>query len=182
MFLIGFVLGRSNFYKNITQNKKTIYLIIGLGLVIGLPANYFLAYFMSNFGEDYYNLKINGLCQTIAYALGVVPLALAYVGIFMLCFQTVIGKRIMSVAAPVDKMVFSNYMMHSLVCHFVFLPPGLGYGSQVGTFYLTVFGIALFVFQIISSAIWLKYFNYGPVEWAWRSLTYWQRQAFKRKE
>ncbi len=73
MFLIGFVLGRSNFYKKIAQNKKMVYRIIGLGLLIGLPANYFLAYFMSNFEADYYNLKLNGLYQTIAYALGVAP-------------------------------------------------------------------------------------------------------------
>ena len=180
MFLIGFVLGRSNFYKNITQNKKTIYRIIGLGLLIGLPANYFLAYYMRNFEADYYNLKINGLYQTIAYAFGVAPLALAYVGTFMLCFQTSFGNKIMSVLAPVGKMAFSNYMTHSLVCNFVFLGAGLGYGGQVGPFYLTVFGITLFTLQIIISTIWLRYFNYGPVEWVWRSLTYGKMQQMTR--
>ncbi len=180
MFLIGYVLGRSNFYKNITQNKKTVYRVIGLGLLIGLPANYMLATYMSNFENDYYSLKINGLYQTIAYALGVAPLALSYVGTFMLCFQTGIGKKIMSVVAPVGKMAFSNYMMHSLVCNFVFLGAGLGYGRQVGPFYLTLFAILLFVFQIFSSTIWLKYFNYGPVEWVWRSLTYGKIQPFKK--
>jgi uncharacterized protein len=50
----------------------------------------------------------------------------------------------------------------------------------VGTFYLTVFGIALFTLQIFISTIWLRYFNYGPVEWLWRSLTYWKMQPMKR--
>lgn len=180
MFLIGFVVGRSNFYKNITQNKKSIYWIVAIGLLLGLPANYFLAYYVSNFEADYYNLKTNGLYQTIAYALGVAPLALIYVGTFMLCFQTAFGKKLMSVVAPVGKMAFSNYMTHSLVCNFVFLGAGLGYGGLVGPFYLTVFGIILFVFQIIISTIWLRYFNYGPVEWVWRSLTYGKMQPMKR--
>lgn len=180
MFLIGFAMGRSGFYRSITQNKTTVYWIVGLGLLIGLPANYVLAHYMTHFGNDYFRFKTNGLYQTIAYAFGVAPLALAYVGTFMLCFQTAFGKKWMSVFAPVGKMAFSNYMMHSLVCQFVFLGAGLGFGGQVGSVYLTVFAFALFGFQVICSTVWLKYFNYGPVEWVWRSLTYWERQPFKR--
>lgn len=180
MFLIGFVLGRSNFYKNISQNKKWIYYTICIGLLIGLPANYLLAYYIRNHEADYYNLKINGLYQTIAYALGVAPFALAYVGTFMLCFQTAFGKKIMSVVSPVGRMAFSNYITHSLVCNFVFLGAGLGYGGQVGPFFLTIFGIILFVLQIVISTIWLRYYNYGPVEWLWRSLTYGKMQVMKR--
>jgi uncharacterized protein len=180
MFLIGFVVGRSNFYKNIIEHKKTVYWVIGLGLLIGLPANYFLAYYENTFRGDYYQLKLNGFYQTIAYAFGVAPLALAYVSGFMLCFQTALGKKIMTITAPVGKMAFSNYMTHSLVCNFIFLGAGLGYGGQLGTFYLTVFGLSLFTLQIIISTFWLKYFNFGPVEWVWRSLTYGKMQPMKK--
>ncbi len=93
IFLIGFVIGRSDFYKNIALNKKIIYWIIAFGIIIGLPANYFLAYYMSEYMDDYWELKINGFYQTLAYALGVAPLAFAYVGLFMLSFQTGIGKK-----------------------------------------------------------------------------------------
>jgi uncharacterized protein len=34
----------------------------------------------------------------------------------------------------------------------------------------------VWLFQLIASPIWLKYFRFGPLEWVWRSLTYWQRQ------
>ncbi len=172
MFLIGYALGRSNFYQTIIQNKKWAYRIIGLGLLIGLPANYFLAQYMTYFEEDYFTLKPNGFYQTLSYAFGVASLAIAYVGILLLVFQTTFGERILSIFAPVGKMAFSNYMMHSIVCNFVFLPMGLGYGGQVGTFYLTIFGLLLFTFQILLSTYWLRYYNYGPVEWLWRSLTY----------
>ena len=121
MFMIGYVLGRSDFYKNIQQHKKVLYIIIVLGLLIGLPANFYLARYMTYFMDDYFNLKPYGLYQTIAYAFGVVPLALVYVSLFMLSFQTVAGKKILSVLAPVGKMAFSNYIMHSLIGNFVFL-------------------------------------------------------------
>lgn len=181
VFLIGYVVGRSDFYKNIGQHKKLLYWIIGGGLAIGLPANYCLAHYMSWYDQDYYNLKIKGLYQTIAYALGVVPLALAYVGLSMLSFQTATGKKILSPLAPVGKMAFSNYIMQSLIGNFVFLGAGLGYMKQVGPVHYTLFGVAVFIIQIILSTVWLKYFNYGPVEWLWRSATYKRWQPFRRR-
>jgi uncharacterized protein len=180
MFLIGYVVGRSDFYKNILQHKKLLYGIIVFGLVVGLPANYKLAYYMSWYEGDYFNLKTNGFYQTLAYAFGVVPLAMTYVALFMLSFQTTAGKKILSVLAPVGKMAFSNYIMQSLIGNFVFLGAGLGYLGQVGPVYYTLFGIAVFIVQIIISTIWLKYFNYGPLEWLWRSATYKKWQPMKK--
>lgn len=181
IFLIGYVVGRSDFYRNISQHRKLLYWIIGGGLAIGLPANYFLAHYMSNHMGDYFQLKIKGLYQTIAYALGVAPLAMAYVGLFMLSFQTGPGKKILSLLAPAGKMAFSNYVMQSLIGNFVFLGAGLGYMRQVGPVYYTLFGIIVFIFQVILSTAWLKYFNYGPVEWLWRSATYKKWQPFQKK-
>jgi len=181
MFLIGYVVGRTDFYKNIGQHKKMLYWIIGIGLLLGLPANYIMANYISNHGGEYWQLKTKGLYQTIAYALGVVPLALVYAGLFMLSFQTNTGKKILSVLAPVGKMAFSNYIMQSLIGNFVFLGAGMGYVGKVGPFYYTLFGIIVFIFQIIVSTTWLKYFNYGPVEWVWRSATYKKWQPMRKK-
>jgi len=86
----------------------------------------------------------------------------------------------MTVLAPVGKMAFSNYIMHSLIGNFVFLNAGLGYMGQVGPLYCTIFGILVFIGQIIFSTIWLKYFNFGPVEWIWRSATYKKWQIFRK--
>lgn len=180
VFLIGYVIGRSDFYKNIIQNKKIIYWVMASGLLIGLPANYCLAYYMSNYMSDYWALKANGFYQTLAYAFGVAPLGFAYIGIFMLSFQTATGSQIMALMAPVGKMAFSNYVMHSLIGNFIFLNAGLGFMGQVGPVYSTLFGICVFIGQIIFSTIWLKHFNFGPIEWLWRSATYKKWQPMRR--
>lgn len=176
MFLIGYLIGRSDFYKNLKQNKKIVYWVIGIGLLIGLPANFMLAHYMSAPGNAYYQLKTDGWYETIAYAFGVAPLALAYVGLFMLSFKTAIGHKILVLISPVGKMAFTNYITHSLIGNFVFLSMGLNYGGKVGPFYYTLFAIAVWIAQIIFSTLWLKYFNFGPIEWVWRSLTYGKRQ------
>lgn len=182
MFLIGYVLGRSDFYKNLGQHKKTLYLIIAGGLIIGLPANFYLARHMSYFMDDYWGMKTKGFHQTVLYAIGVAPLAMAYVGLFMLSFKTNVGNKLLSVLAPVGKMAFSNYILQSLAGNFFFLGAGLGYMGQVGPVYFTIFGIAFFILQVIISTVWLKYFNYGPVEWVWRSATYKKWQPFRKKD
>lgn len=181
MFLIGFVIGRTDFYKKILQHKKLIITIIIAGLAIGIPSNYMLAHYMATAGSDYFQLKEKGFYQTIFYALGVAPLALAYVGMFMLAFQSQVGKRFMSVFAPVGKMAFSNYIIQSLTGNFVFLTAGLGYMGQIGPVYYTLFGVLFFIIQIIYSTIWLRYFNFGPLEWLWRSATYKKWQPMRKR-
>lgn len=180
MFCIGYVLGGSGFYRRIGQNRKTLCGVILAGIVIGLPANYFLARYMSYHADDYWNMGMNGFYQTIAYALGVVPLALAYVAVFMLFFQTGGGKRMLSPLAPVGKMAFSNYVMQTWVGILIFYPVGLGFMGKVGPVYYTLLGILVFLMQIVISAVWLRFFNYGPVEWLWRSATYKKWQPMKK--
>ena len=53
----------------------------------------------------------------------------------------------------------------------------LGSVSRIGQVGIVV---AIWVFQLIVSPIWLRHFHLGPFEWAWRSLTYWQPQPFRR--
>jgi uncharacterized protein len=42
------------------------------------------------------------------------------------------------------------------------------------------FVAGIWIFQIVFSIAWLKYFQFGPFEWLWRSLSYWKRQPMKR--
>jgi len=40
--------------------------------------------------------------------------------------------------------------------------------------------LVIWAIQLIISPIWLKYFLFGPLEWLWRSLTYWKLQPMRR--
>ena len=95
-----------------------------------------------------------------------------YVGLLMFAFQISFGHKLLQIVAPVGKMAFTNYITHSLIGNFVFLGAGLDMMGKVGPVYLTLFGITVFIIQIIFSTIWLRHFQYGPAEWVWRSLTY----------
>ena len=48
------------------------------------------------------------------------------------------------------------------------------------TIFSLLFGAGIvWLVPLSISPIWLRYFRYGPVEWLWRSLTYWERQSLR---
>jgi hypothetical protein len=47
-------------------------------------------------------------------------------------------------------------------------------------YYKVYYSVAgMWLFNMAFSSIWLRYFEFGPVEWLWRSLTYWKRQPMR---
>jgi len=177
MFLVGYVMGRSDRYPALMNHPGLLWRIAIAGLLIGLPANAV----METFSEQaYYAYQPAGLYKTIAYALGVAPLALAYIALFFLAARTTRGSALLKYLAPPGRMAFTNYIMHSVIGLFLFTGVGLGWDRQVGVVWYTLFGLLVFGLQIWLSTLWLKHFHYGPVEWLWRSSTYGKRQQMKK--
>jgi uncharacterized protein len=179
MFILGYLLARNGRYKTLLADRKFLWKVAIAGLLLGLPSNFMLAY-NSNEGA-YYGLKIEGFYQTIFYALGVAPLALAYVSLFFLLALTRAGKFVVKLISPMGKMAFTNYIMQSLAAILLLMPFGIGI-LKMGALYNTIFALSFFMVQIIISHIWLSYFQYGPVEWLWRTATYGKRQSFKKSK
>ncbi len=69
-------------------------------------------------------------------------------------------------------MALTNYLLQSVVCTMIFYHYGLGYYGKVGPALGLVFTAVIYLLQIPLSALWLKHFRFGPMEWLWRSLTY----------
>lgn len=177
MFLIGLVIGRTYFYNKLRENKNLLWKILAAGLIIGLPANYILSYLQGIHVKDKFSL--HGLKQTIAYAFGVAPLALAYASAIALLYLSA-AKKVLNVLAPVGRMALTNYIMHTIIGLFVFTKLGF-HVTNWGPTMCSIFAVAVFLFQIIISTVWLKHFDYGPLEWIWRQLTYGKRLPLRRK-
>jgi uncharacterized protein len=80
--------------------------------------------------------------------------------------------------AAVGRTALSNYLLTSLACQFLFKwGPWKLYGRL--EYYEQIYVVAcVWTFNIIASLLWLRFFSFGPVEWLWRSLTYWRPQRF----
>jgi len=76
-------------------------------------------------------------------------------------------------------MAFTNYLMQSLIFGIVFYGYGLGLFGRLGASAALGLGSAVYLAQVMISRWWLSAFNFGPVEWLWRSLMYGRRPPIK---
>ena len=72
----------------------------------------------------------------------------------------------------------SNYLFTSVSCSAFFMFSHL-YG-KLEYYQLYAIVACVWLFNLTISPIWLRYFQFGPAEWVWRSLTYWKRQPMRR--
>jgi uncharacterized protein len=106
---------------------------------------------------------------------------LAYVGALTLLLRKGVAPWLTSRLAAAGQMAFSNYILQSLICTTIFYGHGFGLFNQVSRTAQLGIVLAIWVLQLIVSPLWLQRFRFGPLEWLWRSLTYGQRQPFRRE-
>ena len=56
-----------------------------------------------------------------------------------------------------------------------------GTRASVGQWPTLLLILTVFVLQVVFSNRWFKHHEIGPVEWAWRSLTWFRLQPFRKK-
>jgi len=104
-------------------------------------------------------------------SLGSLPAALGYIGAVMLMLQSRGALARIRLLAPFGRMALSNYLTQSLVFSLLFYAHGIGLWG-IGRTAQVGIALALCALQICLSHWWLARFQYGPVEWIWRALTY----------
>ena len=106
--------------------------------------------------------------------------SLGWVGAAMLVFQSATLRRFTKPIAAVGRMAFSNYIFDTVVCTTIFYGFGFGMFGKISRVTQIEVVMAIWSAQLILSSIWMRHFQFGPLEWLWRSLTYWKRQPFRK--
>jgi uncharacterized protein len=175
MMLLGMALFKLGVLKAARSTKFYLQMAL-VGYAIGLAVNYYEARLVTSGGFSI--LAIGKSFMT--YNLGRIPMTMGHVAVIMLFIKSGWLRFLQQALAAVGQMAFTNYITQTLICNFIFLGYGLAlYGTlERYELYYIVFGI--WILQLIISPIWLAHFRFGPMEWVWRSLTYWQKQPFRR--
>jgi uncharacterized protein len=113
---------------------------------------------------------------------GSLLVAAGHIGLVMNLVKSGSLAGLMSRFAAVGRMAFTNYLLHSLILTTVFYGYGFNLYSEIPRFGLMGIVVAVIIFQLWLSPLWLARFRFGPAEWLWRSLTYWQLQPMRRPQ
>jgi uncharacterized protein len=108
-------------------------------------------------------------------------LAALYVCLFVKFFQREKWKTRLSGLYYLGRMGLTSYLTQAAIGVLLLFSYGLNLIGHYGACVWAGVAVLVFVLQMIISEWWLKRFCYGPVEWAWRSLTYFRLQPFKQK-
>ena len=106
--------------------------------------------------------------------------SLGWVGAAMLVYQSATLRPFTQPIAAVGRMAFSNYIFDTVVCTTIFYGFGFGMFGKISRVTQIEVVMAIWIAQLILSSIWMRHFQFGPLEWLWRSLTYWKRQPFRK--
>jgi acetylornithine deacetylase/succinyl-diaminopimelate desuccinylase-like protein/uncharacterized membrane protein YeiB len=175
-FLIGMALFKSGFIVGTLSTRLyVITAVVGTG--IGLWLNYIDLSALYKLQFD--RIKFTEQSKMDLYEIRRVFQTIGYLSILILLYKLSIVKKVFHIFAPVGQMAFTNYLSQSIITSIVFYGFGLFATLQRYQLYYVVFSI--WIFQIIFSHIWLRYFRLGPLEMLWRSLTYWQKQSLKKE-
>ena len=111
--------------------------------------------------------------------IGNLPACLGYVGLIVLMLHSGGAFSRISVLAPLGRMALTNYLTHSVVSSMFFFGYGLG-NWGMGRAMQVGFVFAVIVLQVVFCHWWLARFRFGPMEWLWRAITYWQLPPMRR--
>jgi uncharacterized protein len=174
LFLFGMLVWRTDTLRRPATHRLLLPSIAIVGVFIGGG----LTIAVEN--QAFLGLPSLGRSQPCLERLADFLLATGYGAAIVGLVGTSSGKRMLAWAAPLGRMAFTNYLAQSVIFGWIFYGYGLGLFYRAGVTTAIAIGICVYIAQVMISALWLRHFRFGPVEWVWRSLMYGSPQPLRQ--
>jgi uncharacterized protein len=148
-----------------------------LGYGIGLPLNALAAWAMVSSNFDI----VWSWLWNASHHIGRASVALGHAAVLIILVKQGLVPWLSARLAAVGQTAFSNYIATSIICAVIFYTPGFGLIGQLQRYQLYYVVLGVWAFNLAWSPWWLRRYRFGPLEWCWRSLTYWRRQPMRRE-
>jgi uncharacterized protein len=170
MFLLGLALGRARVPERIAELMPRIRRLATRAAAIGVAANLIFVMF-----EDRAWAEASSSAEWISeigFIIGGPTMMIAYAAGITVLLQAPGWARRLAPLAATGRMPLTNYLAQSVICTTIFNGYGLGLFARIGVAAGIVLAIAIFAAQVAFSSWWFTRFQFGPLEWIWRALTY----------
>lgn len=168
MMILGVILYRTGVLsatKSFDFYKRLVIIGFSVGILLS-GFGLFQAYQYDWDGVWYLNVGTN-----VNYIASLI-VALGYIGLIMLWSKTDWLVGLQTRLQSVGRMAFTNYILSSLICTFIFYGHGLGYFGSFDRLQMLGVVITVWLIILIISPLILSKYKQGPLEWLWRRLTY----------
>ncbi|HQV03075.1 MULTISPECIES: DUF418 domain-containing protein [unclassified Novosphingobium] len=172
--LIGIALWKLGFIQGRRSTRDyLIALVIAYGF--GLTARYTGGLERMTFMPGPKTLWITSELSRLAVTVG-------HIAAINLLMRVRLGRKALTPLLAAGQMAFTLYLMQQVIgLHILYSPIGFDLPTAPGWAWLAGLATMVIVGQLMFANLWMRYFVSGPLEWVWRSLSYWQRQPFRRR-
>lgn len=147
------------------------------GFLIGIPPLVGLAWYQ--YANGFSAVSTFGASLSLSVPFDV-AMTVGWAALIMLLIKTAASDAVRARLAATGRMAFTNYLMTSIVMTTIFYGYGFGLFGSVGRAALYLFCFGMWAAMLLWSKPWLDRFNYGPLEWIWRSLSRRQLQPMRK--
>lgn len=179
-FLIGMCVGRLGLFRDPERHAATLKRLLWIALATMLVFFGVTGYLFSSMPANSSFDNWRSMFALTAMDIWNLAFATVYLSGFLLLFRHPYGYRFLGQLAPYGRTALSNYVLQTLIGTTLLYNFGFGLIGQLSN--ADMFGIAAAVIagQVVLSAAWLRRFRFGPLEWAWRSMTWFRWQQLRR--
>lgn len=168
LFLIGMLIGRRQFFVDLSGHRKFWLRTLLISAVCFIP----LYYFTEALPGLFTNKSMLSPLNTIFSSFRNFAFMCVLVAVFVFLWQQVSGHKVLHGLVPYGKMSLTNYLSQSIIGSFIYFGYGLSLYSELGVAASFGVGIVLFILQLGFCHWWLKNHKQGPFEGAWRKATW----------
>lgn len=177
LFIAGMLIGRYGIHKSEDMMIKYSRMVLPYSIAV-FAFFYAIVILLPYIGVDGFALRAgNTLFKTYAN----LGMMMMYVSGFTLLYYNTKARKAMDKMAPVGRMSVTNYMAQGFIGVPLFYGFGLNLAVELSFLQCMLVGLVIYTIQIVYSNWWMKRFYYGPVEWLWRTLTWFRPFPFRRK-
>lgn len=177
-FLAGLWVWRTGLFRNLEERVpalRRIWIWSGLLGAAGTAAMLFIQF---GIGLTPGKASLATLAKQILEHLTVPAISAFYGSSVLLLSLRADWKPRLAPFGAVGRMALTNYLTQSVLLTYLFWLSGL-YG-RVGPALGLIPTFLLYAAQVKFSVWWLERYQFGPVEWLWRALTYGQKPPMRR--
>lgn len=175
-FILGMLIGRLGWLANIFEHKSKFKKILYISAPLALLFWWLhLEYVGGAWGLwDHDNNTWLAVLRFEINELFSLFLSLTYATAFILLANKFNQTKLLTYLGAYGRTGLTSYITQSILGTFIFFNWGLGMIDKVTVTGTLIVFILITALQLSFSYLWLKHFKYGPFEWLWRSLTYFQ--------
>ena len=170
MFLLGASIGKYGVFRDLESNRQLLWRVVLVAGPLGVIGNAILVPLhaaVPPFPPTPLRALENGV-----FAIAVPALTLAYAAGLSLLWLRLGTRPWLRWLAPPGRMALTTYLSQTVILVLLFYGYGLGWMFEIGQLSCLLLALLIFAAQCVASRLWLIYFRFGPVEWAWRCATY----------